>query len=779
MSQPASPGTTKTWWSGDSSPEDRKDAQTGILIGVLVAALITPVTMLTAVLGYLAFTRWRIYYTVLFQLAALSTIILGVTGLLTSSVMGYPDSIKTIVEAVGNDFNVQGILSGILTQVPVSIILGLWLSSAYSWWRWVRRNSWEQFSFRLTPLQALKRKRNINALKEGTYKVSPGDAALGVETETGKVITLTQREAASHTLLIGSIGSGKTTTELMRSRYYIQAGEGYVVIDLKGANDLPEYMAEQARINNRPFRHFLFHDPRQEYTGPAEDGPSYYDPISRGDASRRKDMIINSRKWTEEHYKLIAEAYLQTAFDVIIGSPRDKGTLIDGLGELIEVLDPGELSDRARNLPIDPYYDEIRNSVYMLTSRNLDKDESSVVQGIRRQLTTMRTSTAGRWLRVDKDPEKNIDLKKAAAEGEIIVFSLDSLNYPEVSKAVANLIISDLKTVAGERGQADMSTLKPLHIFIDEFSALDSDGLVGLINKSRSSAMPTTIATQVLADLKKIDNAFLGQLIGIVNCFIIHRSNSDEEAQIFAGLVGKEVKTEVSMEIEHTSGILGKIGKGAATGSGRLNQKEDFIYPARTFQELGPGEAIFIAKSPKNRHVKLQVIQADGGVTRSGFNEKGNKNAPIVQRQPAPQPVEDVVEHESLANTKNEQDENYHYDHVEVHKPSSDFSVMLKQKLDDTPKPQQEPPPTHNTPDLSVAPLAPPTVAPRAQPVSKTPVSPEATQSQPPANPISGPQRPARPQMPERPSMPARPQMPQKPGSAPKTTREKTKYFQG
>lgn len=618
----------KTWWSGDSAPEDKRNAQIGAIIGALVIAIVSPLTALSAILGYLSFARWRIYYTVLIQLAALSTVFFGITGLLHKSIMNYPNTIAKVVDAFADNEGSQAgtVISSIIAQAPISIPVGLWLAAVYSWWRWIRRNTWEDFSFRLTPMQYFRKQKNIRDLENDNVRVKAGDAALGID-EKGNLVVQSKQEAAAHTLLIGASGTGKTTTELMRARNYIKHGEGYVIIDLKGASDVPEVMADFARRYNRKFRHFLFQDQRAPYTGPAENGPSYYDPISRGDASRRKDMVINTRRWSEEHYKLIAESYLQTAFDVVIGSPRKDDKILDGIGEIIEVLDPGELSDRARYLPDEPYYDEIRDSVRRLTSRNLDKDETSSITGIVRQLSTMRSSTAGRWLRIHHDEGRNIDLRRVAEDGEIVVFSLDSLNYQEVSKSIANLIISDLKTVAGERGQR--KDLLPLHVFIDEFSALDSDGLTGLINKSRSAMMPLTIATQVLADLKKIDSAFLGQLIGIVNSFIIHRSNTAEESEIFAGLVGKEMKWETSMGIEHTSGMLGSIGKGAATGSGRLTKKEDYIFSPSMFQELAPGEAIFIAKSPKNRYVKIQVIQENGGMTNSGI-----ENSTPFEREP-------------------------------------------------------------------------------------------------------------------------------------------------
>ena len=626
----------RTWFAGESSPEDARSAQAGAWVFGIALVIVSPLAVITAALGYLSFTRWRIKPGVVAQAALALTVIFTLTGLTWYSASGYLGSFLGFIDSVRTDgFSALALAKSLAIQAPLSLIVGSWAGSAYSAWRWYRRSVWEVSNFRLTPRQWFRKRANISDIREDKKSPRSG-ATLGISPQGDRVIQ-SEKEAAAHSFFIGASGSGKTTTALVEARDYIKQGHGYVFLDLKGAGDVPAALAEYASRYGRRFQHFLFHDPRKEYTGPAQDGPAFYDPLARGDASRRKDMVISGRQWSDDYYKILSSAYLQTAFEVMIGSPRPG---IDAFTDIISLLDPSNLAMRAQALPDDPYYDEVREEVHKVTSRRLERTEQSALDGMQRELQTIRSSTAGRWLRLDADKEKNIDIYRAAGRGDVIVFSLDALTYPETAKLVANLIISDLKTVTGDLLAAP--TRNPLHVFIDEFSALDSEGITGLINKSRSAGMPISLATQALGDLKRIDPAFLEQLLGIINCFVIHRANTLDDAETLSGIIGKDKKWEVRLGIEHTSGTFGSIGKGAATGTGMIDKVEDFIVSPKVIQDLRAGQVIYVAKSPESRVVEVQVIPEKDDLTSSGLG--GQSTVGGRERLPFVTPTADISE---------------------------------------------------------------------------------------------------------------------------------------
>lgn len=629
MSQTATTGSPKTWFSGDSSPEDKANIRKGALIALFIFAVSLPLALITAVASYLAFARFRIKHTVIAQIAVIVTVLFGITGLLSWSLKNYLPSVSRMIETFGDNPEEYTlgteIFKFILFSAPLALSAGLIVGALYCVIRWIRRSAWEEFDFRLTPYEQYRRNANIRNIQNN--KNSPRDGGTIGVNKLGERIVQTDAEAAPHTLITGGSNTGKTTTKLSTLRDVIQTGSGAVIIDLKADESLAHTMKEYADRFGRNFYHFVFQDPETPYTGPSDSGPAFYDPINRGDASRRKDMIIGGRVWESDYYQRIASNYLQIAFAVMIRS-QHKNPNMDSIGDLIELLNPGNLAARARNIERNEYTEKILEELHTLTQERLDKNEESVMKGLRHELSTMRTSSVGHWIRDNKEePERNIHLTESARKGDIVVFSLDSLGYPELAKIIANFIIGDLKTVASEL--VSQRAEHPFHVFIDEFAALGSETITNLINKSRAAGMPTTLATQTLGDLKRVDPSFVDQIMGIINAYIIHRPNTFEEAEVLAGLSGKEKKWDLTLGVEHTSGIIGGIGKGAATGDGRVARTEEFTISPTELMKLGRGQCYYIAKSPEFRIEKVDVIPERQDLTSSGMGGY----TPVISKQ--------------------------------------------------------------------------------------------------------------------------------------------------
>lgn len=395
-----------------------------------------------------------------------------------------------------------------------------------------------------------------------------------------------------------AIPTHNTTTLLLQSRDIIKQGEGFAFIDLKGGNDVVDGLYEYCQRYGVRMHHWTLQDSYLPYEGPIENGPAFYDPITRGDPSRRKDLILSLRKWdsASDVYKKSSASYIQTLFNVIHLSPNPKEE--STLNDVISLMQsPEKLMARLDLVPPDKQnskYKETRQTVkYMMTNTNkVVKDSIKTTQ---ETLQIFSQSIAGPWLGKDPSGKEDINLWEIANRGEVVVFSLDSSNYPELSQDIANLIIQDLKTASSEfRNNPPENRL---NVFIDEFSAIESDNLVQLVNKCRDANIPVTFATQTLADMKTVSDTFADQLNGIISSFIIHRVNSQDDAEEYAGIFGKEEKMKVMHEIEHSSGILGGIGRGSATGKGRVNSEMEYIVPIEKLQEMSVGQAVYHTKA--------------------------------------------------------------------------------------------------------------------------------------------------------------------------------------
>lgn len=405
-----------------------------------------------------------------------------------------------------------------------------------------------------------------------------------------------------------SVPTHNTTTLLLQSRDIIKQGEGFAFIDLKGGDDVVDGVYEYCQRYGIRMHHWTLQDSYLPYEGPIENGPAYYDPITRGDPSRRKDLILSLRKWdaASDVYKKASASYIQTLFNVIYLSPNTK--VESTLNDVINLMQsPEKLMARLDQVPPEKRnkkYDETRQTVkYMMTSTNkVVKDSIKTTQ---ETLQIFSQSIAGPWLGQDPEGKEDINLWEIADKGEVIVFSLDSSNYPELSQDIANLIIQDLKTASSEFRQNPPKNR--LNVFIDEFASIESDNLVQLVNKCRDANIPVSFATQTLADMKTVSDTFADQLNGIISSFIIHRVNSEDDAQEYSGIFGKEDKAKVMEEVEHSSGLFGGIGRGSATGKGRVTYEKDYIVPIEKLQEMAVGQAVYHTKATNSEGISSRT----------------------------------------------------------------------------------------------------------------------------------------------------------------------------
>ena len=599
-----------TQFAGESNPNADANVAWGASVLFFLAF---PLAVITALVTYAAFSWGRISYKVILGFVGAYALILLVTGNIVTSVQKYLHSWSGFVDLASSGFDSSkipgAIFSMLAEQFLFSFLLGGVIGSIYCWWRWIRRPTWQEVNFRLTPYQWFMKRKNIADIKAN--RNGPVDGrTLGVNAK-GEKIVQSEKESVAHTLVVGAAGSGKTTTVLASTKDYIRRGEGVVIVDMKGSEDIPRIVAGYAKEYGRTFRHWTSQDPRTEYDGPAENGAAFYDPLGRGDATRRTSMIMSMRKWNEEYFMFTIQDYLQRAIDIAIAAPPKEG--VDSLQDIMALLDPTELKKRSLNVVGNPYYDQIIEEINYMTDKKIDADTMNTLNSMKRQLGVLRDSIQGRWLRKDPTGQNDINIFDVAHKGEVVVFTVDSANYEHNAKILGNLIIQDLKTVSSEL-RNDKSRY-PLNVIIEEFSAIGSDNIIGLIARSRDAGIPVTLTTQSLGDLRAVSDAFLDQLAGIVVSFIIHRANSYEDAEKYAGLSGKELKPVFRQSVEHTTSLFGAIGKGSGTGKGSIDMEEGYKVSPNEIQALGPGQLIYICKSP-NRIEHVNVIVEERNIAR-------------------------------------------------------------------------------------------------------------------------------------------------------------------
>jgi type IV secretory pathway TraG/TraD family ATPase VirD4 len=107
----------------------------------------------------------------------------------------------------------------------------------------------------------------------------------------------------------------------------------------------------------------------------------------------------------------------------------------------------------------------------------------------------------------------------------VVLFSLNSSRYGETARLVGNMVVQDLKTVCGAIEDTAGSD-RPALVAVDEFSALDGDQIAGLFQRARSAGISLVMATQELADLRRVDDGFDEQIVGNVEWLLAGRQNN-------------------------------------------------------------------------------------------------------------------------------------------------------------------------------------------------------------------------------------------------------------
>ncbi len=395
---------------------------------------------------------------------------------------------------------------------------------------------------------------------------------LGINKMTGRPVVLTDDELNQHCLIFGTTGSGKTITIMNVVESALSRSIPLVLVDGKGASDLGERVKFFADRYGRKF--YLF----------SMRGDSWhYNPLARGGFTELKDKLISLTEWTEEHFKKMAERYLQLVFRCFAAT----GMKVD-LVNVAKHLDPDDLAMLARGITDEEERDRILNV--------LESFKEPEIRGLAARIAVMTESEIGQLFEDDKKG-RTIDLGRAIEENAAVVFLLDSLSFPEYSRLLGRLVVTDLKSVAAKQYSDGR---KKIYTVFDEFNVFASNAVVDLISKTRTFGFHVLIGTQSPSDLERAGGAaLLEQVVENCNSFIIQRQNSAVNAEKLASVIGTHKSYEVTHQVQGFFRIK--------TGIGSVRETREFLVHPDKIKRLNTGEAILVRKASGFGVEKIKV----------------------------------------------------------------------------------------------------------------------------------------------------------------------------
>lgn len=398
---------------------------------------------------------------------------------------------------------------------------------------------------------------NLRLAKAHSSAVSDG-SFLGVSVEKGEPVVLSDQNANLHTLAIGTTGSGKTTTISNIIESAIIRRLPIIIVDGKGDVALMNSVRRFADAHDRKFYGFSMIGPSVKYN-----------PLASGGITSKKDRIIELRTWSEDHYRKIAEGYLQTVFSIL-----QKSDIKIDLSQLAQNLDIGSL----RQLAQAKKNKVLADLVYSLA------DKTGDISSLKAEVENLVNSEIGHLFNCNEGDV--LELPKALEENAVIYFCLQPLAFPAYANNLGKLIINDIKALAAS--QLEKEERETIYTIFDEFSVFAGDQIVNLINQGRSAGIHAILSTQSLSDLSKVGGqAFVGQVINNCNNYLIQRQNNPEDSEILAKVVGTKDS------IEYTSQISVKDG---TTSQGSVRSVKGYLIHPDDIKRLGMGEGYYINK---------------------------------------------------------------------------------------------------------------------------------------------------------------------------------------
>lgn len=448
---------------------------------------------------------------------------------------------------------------GVLEVNPIFLLLGAIVICVFFYFgiEWLRRGKSLDADFNIRhDLEDVKKAKLMEA---GTSN----EKVLIGKDDNGKPITIPTE--TNHVYVCGTTGTGKTVA----LSNFIKASCDYdypmLIIDGKGdtgAGSILE-IAETMKGDKKLYV--------VDLNRPSESAK--YNPFKNTSPTVIKDMLVNLTDWTEPHYKLNTERYLQRLIDLLlkIGIPLSLGNIVRYM-PVDEFLVQSKLANKNELISKDEH---LRNMEVAKTSGKIAQDAvarfSTLIEG---ELGAIFDS-------------EGTDIISALRENAIILFVLNPLMYPELSPRIANLAIIDSKKAVSNLYQQGQG--RTFFLF-DEVNVYCSTALLDLVNKSRSAGVTCILASQTLSDLDTLSEHFRRQLIENCNNYLILRQNTSENAEAWANIIG----TRPTMDVTYQLHMEDKTT--TDTGLGSAKKTRAFYFHPDDIKTLQKGRGIYVNK---------------------------------------------------------------------------------------------------------------------------------------------------------------------------------------
>lgn len=382
-------------------------------------------------------------------------------------------------------------------------------------------------------------------------------------------------ELERHATVIGTTGSGKTTTLARLMEAAMTSGWSVLVVDAKGGR-LANVCRALGVTHGLPARIWLPGDPE-----------SWSYDLCAGEPSAVGNRLVGAFDHGREGqvYRNLSQALVPLAVRALIESGQ-----VCTLDSLRYSLDETHLVGLARRT-IDL---QLKNELLAMVNNPLQR---ATLSGIAGRLRTLRYGVFGPSL---LPSERTLDLEACVQMPGVTYLGLPATAASEDVALVGRVLIQHLKQVAyaGLWSEAPQPGL----LLFDEFASLgDATQLVDLLLQAREARLAVVVSTQqVPRDSAVLRKALLG-----TGVLLVHQVGAPEDADAVARALGSRSGAEVVRQIH--------LGPAGPMVRRLLRSRESFLIGPDELARLGVGQAAVSVRFGRQR---LAVVQIDPTAAR-------------------------------------------------------------------------------------------------------------------------------------------------------------------
>lgn len=498
----------------------------------------------------------------------------------------------------------------------------------------------------------------VNLLPQNTRQ--KGQAWLhGVGATKEEPIFIPVDHTSTHTLILGTTGSGKTRMFDNLIAQTVQMGHCTIIIDPKGDKDMCEAARLGAEAAGRKFAYFhparpeisVRIDPLKNFNRatelatrianliPSETGSDPFTAFSQMALNKaceallfidEKPSLVLLRRLFEAGMTELMIKVLSTHFEK--SRPARDANGMERADGWYTAFKPYEAKAQAKGRDgyatamVSFYRDHIQNDFPNSTVEGLvssfEHDSthfSKMVTSLMPILNMLTSGALGPLLSPDyEDPNDTrpiLDFGKITKSDMVIFLGLDSLSDSMVASAIGSLFLSDLTAVAGDRYNfGTKSEFIQISLFIDEVNEVMNQPLIQLLNKGRGSAFSIYMATQTMSDIvTRLGSKDLAmKTFGNVNNMIVLRCNDTATQEFVSESFPETVIRKVDVTFSSKNEVNDPLTFSGTMAEKLSEEKVPLVNPK--YLSLVPDLQGF-AKVSAGRVVKWRVpiLQATGG----------------------------------------------------------------------------------------------------------------------------------------------------------------------